>query len=262
MATLTLPITPGQRALQRFELVEYLPSGRLGELWTALDLEDGAPVVVRVASPYLARDPEFCAAFLAAGGPSRRIRHPNVARVVTSGIDEGLGPVLVAAWVPGEPLTALLRGGPPPTPAEIARIGVDLCEGLKALHERGILHGDLRPSAVRLGWGGRGVLLDAGMPRPWSRPGDEISPRSANWEYTAPEIAFDAPDQRSDLYSVAAVLQALVVGRPPLGMGWTWEDPAELPSRFAEVLTRALDYRAERRFPTAGVLAAELAAVG
>jgi serine/threonine-protein kinase len=251
------PPRSGELVAERFRLLAPLVSGRLGELWTAFDERATAPVVVRFLAPYLEGLPGFRAAFLAAGERLCGLDHPNVARGVAVGTDEQDRAILACGFLAGRSLAERLASGRTP-PREAAATAAELCDALAYLHEKGVVHGDLRPSAVRADQRGALVLLDPGLPEPYTRDGDEESPRWDSRAYASPDLALAGPSRRTDLYSVAAICCALVTGEEPIALGRDLAD--RLPSGLAEVLTRAVAIRAELGFPSAAAMGAALRA--
>src|SRR5258705_11946931 len=127
-------------------------------------------------------------------------------------------------FVDGEDLAALLRriGRLPKDKAvQIAR---QLCAGLAAAHEQGVLHRDLKPSNVMIDGRGRARITDFGLARPTEQiSGEEL--RSGTLAYMAPEqIAGKGVSMRSDIYALGLVLYELFTGK----MAFNAATPAQL----------------------------------
>jgi serine/threonine protein kinase len=126
----------------------------------------------------------------------------------------------------------------------VLRIVRELCEPLRYLHERGVVHGDVKPENIFLCDDGRVVLLDFGA----ARYGDEESNADASacttfgtWMYMAPECRVGAAmDHRADVYALGCVLQELLTGRPPV-LVEPWRRPsATVDSELPQSLPVAL----------------------
>ena len=141
------------------------------------------------------------------------LEHPNVARVLDRGLVEG-GYAVVREWVTGTHLgTRPLPSGA--TTSTVAGYVGDAAEGLAAVHSRGIVHGDIRPSNLVADTRGRVKLVDAGIPPVAGRVAVPGAPASSVY-YTSPEELDGAqPTRASDIYSLGAVLYELEAGRPP-----------------------------------------------
>jgi serine/threonine-protein kinase len=175
-------------------------------------------------------------------------------------------------YVDGEDLASLLKriGRLPPDKAlEIAR---ELCAGLAAAHERGVLHRDLKPSNVMLDGRGRARITDFGLAVAADKVAEgEVSGTPA---YMAPEqLAGKGASVRSDLYALGLVLYELYTGRKAFD-GATFqelkrkhsEDPPATPSSIApgfdpaveRVILRCLEKDPAARPATASQVAAAL----
>jgi beta-lactam-binding protein with PASTA domain len=141
------------------------------------------------------------------------LEHPNVARVLDRGLVEG-GYAVVREWVTGTHLgTKPLPTGA--TTASAAGYVADAAEGLAAVHSRGIVHGDIRPSNLVADARGQVKLVDVGVPPAAGRVAVAGAPAS-DVSYTSPEELDGAqPTKSSDIYSLGAVLYELETGRPP-----------------------------------------------
>ncbi|MEZ5227283.1 MAG: protein kinase [Acidimicrobiales bacterium] len=142
--------------------------------------------------------------------------HPNVVTVLTSGYSAHDQPYLVMERLEGGSLADVLRSGPL-TVDQVVTIGVQLADALAAAHRSGIVHCDVKPANVLLTDDHRPQLTDFGI----ASIATDRSMRmtvSATPSYAAPEILQGRdPDQRADIYSLAATLFACLDGYPPYG---------------------------------------------
>ncbi|MCM2255775.1 MAG: serine/threonine protein kinase [Vicinamibacteria bacterium] len=203
---------PGQLLADRYRIVGPLGKGGMGEVWRADDLRLGQPVALKFLPEALVHDPERLARFYGEVRVAREIAHPAVCRVHDIGEHEGQ-PFLSMEYVDGENLAALSRriGRLPGEKAlEIAR---QVCAGLAAAHDKGILHRDLKPENIMLDGRGKARLTDFGLAAfAEGVGGSEV--RSGTPAYMAPEqLAGREVTVRSDLYALGLVLYELFTGR-------------------------------------------------
>jgi serine/threonine-protein kinase len=213
----------------RYRIFGLVGKGGMGEVYRADDLKLGQTVALKFLPVEVERDAERLARFLEEVRIARQITHPNVCRVYDVGEVEGHH-FLSMEFVDGEDLSSLLRriGRLPRDKAiQIAR---QLCAGLAAAHEQGILHRDLKPANVMIDGRGRARITDFGL----ARLAGEV--RAADVGAGTP--AYMAPEQisgkgvtvRSDLYALGLVLYELCTGQPAF-KGTT---PAELARQKSE----------------------------
>jgi serine/threonine-protein kinase len=175
----------------------------------------------------MARDPDRLERFRAEVRTARQVSHPHVCRVHDIGEFDGQ-PFLTMEYVDGEDLAALLRRIgrlPEEKGIELAR---QLCLGLTAAHERGVIHRDLKPANVMIDGRGQVRLTDFGL----AAAADAVDDvRAGTPAYQAPEqLAGREVTARSDLFALGLVLYEVFAGRregPPA-------TPAELRRLYAE----------------------------
>ncbi len=142
--------------------------------------------------------------------------HPNIITVLTSGVSAHDRPYLVMEQMPGGSLADRLRSGPLAVD-EVIDIGLRLADALDAAHRAGIVHCDVKPANVLLAQDHRPILSDFGIASVASDRSMRVTV-SATPSFAAPEILQGRdPDQRSDIYSLAATLFACLEGHPPYG---------------------------------------------
>ena len=196
----------------RYRVVGLLGRGGMGEVYRADDLKLGQPVALKFLPRDVERDHDRLERFLTEVRLSRRVTHPNVCRVFDIGQIEDRQ-FLSMEYVDGEDLASLLRriGRLPEDKAiEIAR---QLCAGLAAAHEEGVLHRDLKPANIMIDGRGRAKITDFGLAGATSGI-TGIDARAGTPHYMAPEqIEGKALDQRTDIYSLGLVLYELFTGK-------------------------------------------------
>jgi serine/threonine-protein kinase len=214
----------------------------MGEVYRADDLRLRQPVALKLLPADLASDAARLARFHGEVRLARQVSHPNVCRVHDLGEAEGLT-FLTMELVDGEDLSSLLRRVgrlPAERAVEVAR---QICAGLSAVHEAGLLHRDLKPANVMIDGRGRARLADFGLAvaADSAQASREIAGTPA---YMAPEQRTGgALSARTDVFALGLVLYELFTGRR------AFETEAGLDVARAAPLTRfvpELDPRLER----------------
>jgi eukaryotic-like serine/threonine-protein kinase len=203
--------TPGLVLAERYRIIGLLGRGGMGEVYRADDLKLGQPVALKFLPKALSEDPVRRERFYAEVRIARQVSHPNVCRVYDVAEFDGHH-CLSMEYVDGEDLASLLKriGRLPPDKAlEIAR---QLCAGLAAAHDKGVLHRDLKPANVMIDGRGRARITDFGLAVAGEETGErEISGTPA---YMAPEqLEGKGASVRSDIYALGLVLYELYTGR-------------------------------------------------
>jgi serine/threonine-protein kinase len=267
----------------RYRLVERVGAGGMGEVWRAHDEVLGRMVAVKVVLPALYADPDFVRRFLAEARAMASVHHPGViaihdfgeAEVTDAARPAGTGRVayIVMEYVEGEPLSQLLRRVGRLSPGAAMDVVSQTAQALQAVHNRGVVHRDVKPANLMIRTGGAVALADFGIAvaldsTALTNPGEVLGTPS----YLAPEQVLGQPASAlSDVYALGLVAYECLAGRKP----FTGEEPVavalqrvqnapaalppDVPPHVAGVVLRALATQPSRRWPTAGefALAAE-----
>ncbi len=244
------PKSDGSLISGRFELGELIGSGGSASVFAASDITlPGSAVALKLLHPHLSGSEAERTAFFAEARAAERVEHPNVVRVIATGIHDSAGEQ--RAWIafvraPGETLdeTVASRGSLAPSDALAVTDGI--LRALEAIHAAGLVHRDLSPSNVAVQstpdgpvTADRVHVLDFGLADAPGRPAlgrdvlrsttsaDAPDPTASadsdaalgvlgSVSYLSPEHALGRPvDERGDVYQVAALLHFMITGRAP-----------------------------------------------
>ena len=212
---------PGELGrLGNYRVLRVLGSGGMCTVFAAEDVALRRPVALKVMHPELAADPDNNGwqRFLREARSLAGIKHRHLVTVYQAFEERGAA-CLVMELLEGESLEGRLRRTPPPDVAEVVRVGREVAVGLAALHDRGLVHRDVKPGNVWLeAPDGHVKILDLGLVR---SAAEEMHLTESGMvvgtpAYMSPEqVRGKAVDARSDLFSLGCVLYTLCTGRPP-----------------------------------------------
>ncbi|MBI1763353.1 MAG: serine/threonine protein kinase [Acidobacteria bacterium] len=208
--------TPGTTLNKRYRIIGLLGRGGMGEVYRADDLKLGHPVALKFLTEKLSNDKTMLARFHSEVSMAHRVTHPNVCRVHDIGdvtTSSGNLHFLSMEYVDGEDLSSLLRRiGRLPSDKAV-EIANQLCAGLAAAHEAGVLHRDLKPANVMLDGKGRVRITDFGLAGFAEQiKGSEVM--AGTPAYMSPEqFAGKEVTTKSDIYALGLVLYEIFTGK-------------------------------------------------
>lgn len=261
---------PGTILADRYRIVAPLGRGGMGEVYRADDLRLGQSVAIKLLPASLERDPVRLEQLHSEVRLAREVSHANVARVYDIGDAQG-EPFLTMEFVDGEDLASLLRRVGRPNPEKAIEMARQICAGLAALHQQGLLHRDLKPANIMLDGQGRVRIMDFGLAL---RADSAEGARGGTPAYMAPEQWSGGELTRAtDLYALGLVLYELFTGRGAVTASsleefrrWHAKAPAESLSAsltsidplVERVILRCLEKDPRQRPPSALAVAAML----
>ena len=204
--------TPGQIIAQRYRVVALAGRGGMGEVYRAEDLTLSQVVAIKFLPEKLSQDPAALARFHSEVRIARQVSHPNVCRVFDVGDADGTL-FLTMEYVDGEDLGSLVRRIGRLSPDKAAEIARQICAGLAAAHERGVIHRDLKPANVMLDGAGKVRITDFGLAS-LAATIQGAEARAGTPAYMAPEqLAGREVTTKSDIYSLGLVLYEILTGK-------------------------------------------------
>jgi serine/threonine protein kinase len=271
---------PGSLLDGKYEILQPLGSGGMGEVYLVRHLHLQEQRVVKILRQDLAADPSAQKRFMREARLATQIKHPNVGILYDFSRLEDGSFYMVWEHIQGEDVgDRIKRLGPFPIPLAV-QLGVQALRGLEAVHANGVIHRDLSPDNLMLTEDRKGQMtvkiIDLGLARTLEADANfeitQVGMFMGKLQYCSPEQAGTTAgqnlDARSDLYSFALVLYEMITGKPPFESenqaGFIFkrlsEDPlplvgrnpqVEVPPELDRVVRRALERERDRRFPDA-----------
>jgi len=263
--------TRGEKWLRRalgddYELLSLLGSGGFGRVYRVRDLHLEREVALKVLNPALTQDSEVVERFRREAQLAARLNHPNIVNIYDIAGRFGL------IWytmelIDGPSLAQLVeREGPLPMD-RVLRLLREALSALAHAHGMGLVHRDIKPENILIDPSGSVQITDFGLALALRGKYGGATSQSGTPQYASPEqLLGERVDQRSDLYSLAAVAYYALLGTPPfpgltteqvLARQTTNQFPLPRAQRddvseaFERVLDRALSADVESRFPSA-----------
>ena len=264
-AEAALASTPVGEMWGHLRIDERIGAGAFGQVFRAWDTRLDRQVALKLLQPHAWPDADTSSGIVAEGRLLARVRHPNVVTVYgAERIGQQIG--LWMELVHGRTLAEQVRSSGPLPPAGVMAIGRDLCGALQAVHDAGLIHGDVKAQNVVREAGGRVVLMDfgagaelwAGAMAGFAAAGTPL--------YAAPEVLRGSSvSPQSDIYSLGVLLFYLLTGEFPV-QGASLAElkaahekgarplPASTPRALGRIVERCLAREPERRPASAAAI--------
>jgi serine/threonine protein kinase/tetratricopeptide (TPR) repeat protein len=201
--------------IRPYRIVEKIGAGGMGEVYLAEDTKLDRKVALKFLPLHLCQDPECRARFTREAQASAKLDHPNIVAVHEVGEFQGR-PFFSMQHVEGQTLKEVLSGKPLLID-RILEIGIQVCEGLQAAHDKGITHRDIKPSNILIDSHGRARIADFGLASVMGS--DHLTKTGSTLGtigYMSPEqVRGDKVDHRTDLFSFGVVLYEMITGHAP-----------------------------------------------
>ena len=277
--------------LSKYQLVECIARGGMGEVWKALDTQLKRYVAIKLLHPGMQQDPEFITRFEQEARLVASLHHPNIIKIHNFHVSyppESDPPLcyMVMDYVQGQTLADYIhdtsRRGEFPPAADIVYIFTVVGLALDYAHQSGMIHRDIKPANILLDKRlptartmGEPILTDFGIARQrGATTGTVVGSVVGTPKYIAPEQAqgrYDDP--RSDLYSLGVILYEIMTGETPfhadtplaIVMQHLHEKPKlpelinpQISPALSEVILKSIAKNPNARFSTAAALALAL----
>jgi eukaryotic-like serine/threonine-protein kinase len=203
------------KTIAHYRILDKLGEGGMGIVYKAEDQRLGRTVALKVLGGQAVDEGESKARFLREAKTAAVLDHPNVCPVYEIGEEEGR-PYLAMAYIEGGTLKDRIVERPLPL-QEALDLALQAGQGLKAAHDKGIVHRDVKSANLMVNTEGQVKVMDFGLAHlggqsMLTKPGTTLGTVA----YMAPEVARGgAADRRSDIWSFGVVLYEMLTGRVP-----------------------------------------------
>ncbi len=264
--TLETPVeklTRGTLFAGRYEIIEELGKGGMGEVYKVYDTKIKENIALKLLKPEIAKDKKTIERFSAELRLARKIRHKNICQMFDLGEDQRAH-FITMEFVPGEDLKSMIRMSGRLAVVTAINVAKQICAGLEEAHKLGVVHRDLKPSNIMIDKEGNARIMDFGIARSLESKGiTGTGVMIGTPEYMSPEqVEGKEVDQRSDLYSLGVILYEMVTGRVPFEgetalsiamkhKGETPQNPKEInpniPDDLSQLILKCLEKEKARR---------------
>jgi eukaryotic-like serine/threonine-protein kinase len=280
-----LAFAKGELVGDRFRIVRLIGSGGMGEVYEAKDLVLGR-IALKTIRPDIAANTQMLSRFKKEVQLALKISGPHVCRIHDfhpSDAATRRSAFLTMEFLEGITLADKIRESGPLPWREVKTIALEICEGLRVMHEAGIIHRDLKSRNVMLANRNgtvQAVVMDFGLAREVrSATSETVSDVSAEnsvagtIDYMAPEqFAGDPLTPAADIFALGVVMYEMATGRHPFPSGTILQaairrgqrppPPSSirkgLPHRCDEIICRCLEFDPKKRYGSAKIVAEEI----
>ena len=215
--TRTLVVLNKGTMVAHYRISEKIGTGGMGEVYLAEDTKLNRKVALKFLADQFFSDQYARNRFTREAQAVAAMYHPNIVSIYE--VNEFKSrPYFAMQYVEGKSLSDIIKGNQLQL-SEIIRLAIQICEGLQAAHNKGIVHRDIKPSNILIDKDGRARILDFGLAR---IRGMETLTRTGTTMgtlyYMSPEqVQAKETDLRSDIFSFGVVLYEMITGKRPFG---------------------------------------------
>ena len=196
-------------------IIERVGRGGMGTVYKAIQLSLDRVVAIKFLAPELVRDPLFVARFISEAQAAGYLNHPNIVQVFDTGRSEDLC-YYTMEFMPFGSLGDQIVGGQKLQPANALPMMIDVARGLLYAEKKGLVHRDIKPDNLMIGFDGVTKIGDMGIAvmirgRTAAQQAEGVY---GSAHFMAPEQALGRDiDCRADLYGMGATFYRVLTGR-------------------------------------------------
>ncbi|PQO33813.1 serine/threonine-protein kinase [Blastopirellula marina] len=266
-----------EKKMGPYRLEATIGSGGMGTVYRGIDERTGDKAAIKVLPSGMSHNEGLRERFQREIETLLQLRHPNIVRLYGFGEEEG-ELFYAMELVDGKSLAEVIVKKPIKNWRTAVRYSLEIAYGLRQAHDMGIVHRDIKPANILVTKNDKIKILDFGIARLFGATGVTMAGGIVGTaDYMAPEQAFgEGVTPKADLYSLGAVLYAMLARQPPFRGSTVTEildklrysDPIPIdrlvetiPNDLAQLVTQLLEKNPDQRVPTARVLCRRLEAL-
>ncbi len=270
-------LEPGHVLDNRFEISELISKSGMASIFRARDAESGEQVAIKIPHMQFESDVATFTRFQREEEIGQQLAHPFILKIHPVPSEKKSRPYLAMEYLEGKTLDKVMQETKPLPEAEAVKICSRICAALAYMHERSVVHRDLKPQNIMICNDHSIRIIDFGIAkaarmRRLTFAG--FSPMMGTPDYMAPEqVNGRRGDHRTDIYSLGAILYEMLTGKVPfegespyvtMNLRTTGDPVAprkqnpQLSEAIEEITLHALARRPEDRYDNAGDMKAEL----
>jgi serine/threonine protein kinase/Flp pilus assembly protein TadD len=254
---------PTKTIAGKYKILEELGKGGMGVVYKAKDTRLKRSVALKFLPAELTQDKEAKKRFIQEAQAAAALEHANIC--IVHEVDEADGQIFITmSYIDGQSLKDRLKQGPLSID-KAKEIALQVAEGLREAHEKGIVHRDVKPANIMLTKKEQAKITDFGLAKlSWGIDLTKTSTIMGTVAYMSPEqVKGEKVDQRTDIWSLGAMLYEMLTGKRPFDKAQEHaliysildENPrpvaelrADIPSHLVKVVDKALAKKAEERY--------------
>jgi serine/threonine protein phosphatase PrpC/predicted Ser/Thr protein kinase len=268
-------IKPGDVLDNRFEIDSVISRSGMATIYQAKDRETGKSVAVKIPYMQLESDAGSFARFQREAEIGELLDHPNILKFIK--VPNKSRPYIVTEYLEGKSLNDVMNEVRPFPIQDAVQIASYVCGALAHMHEKKVVHRDLKPQNIMICGDGSLRIIDFGIAKSTEMRRltfAGFTPAMGTPDYMAPEqVKGKRGDERTDIYSLGAVLYEMVTGSVPfegpnpfivMNSRITGDPVAprklnpQIPEELEEIILHAMEREPHKRYPSAAAMKAEL----
>lgn len=206
----------GQKIDGRYEITELIGIGGMADVYKATDIMENKTVAVKILKTEFAGNEDFIRRFRNESKAIAVLSHPNIVKIFDVGFTDKIQ-YIVMEYIDGITLKEFMEQQSVLKWKDAIHFTIQILRALQHAHDRGIVHRDIKPQNIMLFPDGTIKVMDFGIARFSRVEGKTLSDKTiGSVHYISPEQARgDITDEKSDIYSVGAMLYEMLTGKKP-----------------------------------------------
>lgn len=266
----------GRKLDGRYEITELIGVGGMADVYKGVDIIDNKPVAIKILKKEFAENEEFLRRFRNESKAIAVLSHPNIVKIYDVGFSEKIQ-YIIMEYIDGITLKEYIEEEKVLSWKDTVHFVIQILRALEHAHSKGIVHRDIKPQNIMMFTDGTIKVMDFGIAKFAREEGKTATDQAiGSVHYISPEQARgDVTDQKSDIYSVGAMMYEMLTGKKPfdsdnpvsiavMHMHDTPERPKavnpDIPYGLEEIVLKAMEKDPDDRYQTTTEMIADIEA--